>query len=92
MKILITGNMGYVGPLVLRRLRESHPRRRTHRIRHGLLCSLPNGSQRGFRKVELIFSTSGISKGILMRSCGESMPLFTSVRFPTIRWVLSMKM
>lgn len=25
MKILITGNMGYVGPLVLRRLRESHP-------------------------------------------------------------------
>jgi len=26
MKILITGNMGYVGPLVLRRLRESHPR------------------------------------------------------------------
>ena len=26
MKILVTGNMGYVGPLVLRRLRESHPR------------------------------------------------------------------
>jgi nucleoside-diphosphate-sugar epimerase len=25
MKILVTGNMGYVGPLVLRRLRESHP-------------------------------------------------------------------
>ncbi|MBH0190079.1 MAG: SDR family oxidoreductase [Nitrospira sp.] len=25
MKILITGNMGYVGPLVLRRLRESYP-------------------------------------------------------------------
>ncbi len=25
MKILITGNMGYVGPLVVRRLRESHP-------------------------------------------------------------------
>lgn len=25
MKVLITGNMGYVGPLVLRRLRESHP-------------------------------------------------------------------
>lgn len=25
MKIVITGNMGYVGPLVLRRLRESHP-------------------------------------------------------------------
>ncbi len=25
MRILITGNMGYVGPLVLRRLRESHP-------------------------------------------------------------------
>ncbi|MEO5865001.1 MAG: SDR family oxidoreductase [Nitrospiraceae bacterium] len=25
MKILITGNMGYVGPMVLRRLRESHP-------------------------------------------------------------------
>ena len=25
MKLLITGNMGYVGPLVLRRLRESHP-------------------------------------------------------------------
>ena len=25
MKILITGNMGYVGPLVLKRLRESHP-------------------------------------------------------------------
>lgn len=25
MKILITGNMGYVGPVVLRRLRESHP-------------------------------------------------------------------
>jgi nucleoside-diphosphate-sugar epimerase len=25
MKIIITGNMGYVGPLVLRRLRESHP-------------------------------------------------------------------
>ncbi len=26
MKILVTGNMGYVGPLVLRRLRESHPK------------------------------------------------------------------
>ena len=26
MKILVTGNMGYVGPLVLHRLRESHPR------------------------------------------------------------------
>lgn len=26
MRILITGNMGYVGPLVLRRLRESHPK------------------------------------------------------------------
>ncbi len=26
MKILVTGNMGYVGPLVLGRLRESHPR------------------------------------------------------------------
>jgi nucleoside-diphosphate-sugar epimerase len=26
MKILVTGNMGYVGPLVLRRLRESHSR------------------------------------------------------------------
>ncbi|MGZ8404157.1 MAG: NAD-dependent epimerase/dehydratase family protein [Nitrospira sp.] len=26
MKILVTGNMGYVGPLVLRHLRESHPR------------------------------------------------------------------
>ena len=26
MNILVTGNMGYVGPLVLRRLRESHPR------------------------------------------------------------------
>lgn len=25
MKILVTGNMGYVGPLVLRRLRTSHP-------------------------------------------------------------------
>ena len=25
MKILITGNMGYVGPLVVRRFRESHP-------------------------------------------------------------------
>ncbi|MEO8339512.1 MAG: SDR family oxidoreductase [Nitrospirota bacterium] len=25
MKVLITGNMGYVGPMVLRRLRESHP-------------------------------------------------------------------
>ena len=25
MKILITGNMGYVGPLVMRHLRESHP-------------------------------------------------------------------
>lgn len=25
MKVLVTGNMGYVGPLVLRRLRESHP-------------------------------------------------------------------
>jgi len=25
MRILITGNMGYVGPLVLRRLREAHP-------------------------------------------------------------------
>src|SRR4026209_1862315 len=25
MKILITGNMGYVGPVVLRRLRESDP-------------------------------------------------------------------
>lgn len=25
MKILVTGNMGYVGPLVLRRLREFHP-------------------------------------------------------------------
>ena len=25
MKIVITGNMGYVGPMVLRRLRESHP-------------------------------------------------------------------
>jgi nucleoside-diphosphate-sugar epimerase len=25
MRILVTGNMGYVGPLVLRRLRESHP-------------------------------------------------------------------
>ena len=25
MKILVTGNMGYVGPLVLRHLRESHP-------------------------------------------------------------------
>jgi len=25
MKIPVTGNMGYVGPLVLRRLRESHP-------------------------------------------------------------------
>ena len=25
MNILVTGNMGYVGPLVLRRLRESHP-------------------------------------------------------------------
>jgi len=25
MKILVTGNMGYVGPLVLRCLRESHP-------------------------------------------------------------------
>lgn len=25
MKILITGNMGYVGPLVVRRLRDSHP-------------------------------------------------------------------
>ena len=25
MKILITGNMGYVGPMVLRRLREFHP-------------------------------------------------------------------
>ncbi len=25
MQILVTGNMGYVGPLVLRRLRESHP-------------------------------------------------------------------
>jgi nucleoside-diphosphate-sugar epimerase len=25
MKILVTGNMGYVGPLVLSRLRESHP-------------------------------------------------------------------
>lgn len=25
MKILVTGNMGYVGPLVLRRLRESYP-------------------------------------------------------------------
>ena len=28
MTILITGNMGYVGPLVLRRLRESHPQAR----------------------------------------------------------------
>ena len=28
MKILITGNMGYVGPLVLKRLRESHPQAR----------------------------------------------------------------
>src|SRR5687768_7486341 len=26
MKILITGNMGYVGPVVLHRLREFHPR------------------------------------------------------------------
>src|SRR5215217_1800663 len=26
MKIVVTGNMGYVGPLVLSRLRESHPR------------------------------------------------------------------
>jgi len=26
MKILVTGNMGYVGPVVLRRLRESNPR------------------------------------------------------------------
>ena len=25
MKILITGNMGYIGPLVVRQLRESHP-------------------------------------------------------------------
>jgi nucleoside-diphosphate-sugar epimerase len=25
MKILITGNMGYVGPMVLRRMREAHP-------------------------------------------------------------------
>jgi nucleoside-diphosphate-sugar epimerase len=25
MKILVTGNMGYVGPLVMQRLRESHP-------------------------------------------------------------------
>ncbi len=25
MKVLVTGNMGYVGPLVLRQLRESHP-------------------------------------------------------------------
>src|SRR5215218_6798574 len=25
MKIFVSGNMGYVGPLVLRRLRESHP-------------------------------------------------------------------
>jgi nucleoside-diphosphate-sugar epimerase len=25
MKVLITGNMGYVGPMVIRRLRESHP-------------------------------------------------------------------
>ena len=24
-KILITGNMGYVGPVVVRRLRQSHP-------------------------------------------------------------------
>lgn len=26
MKILITGNLGYVGPIVVRRLRDSHPR------------------------------------------------------------------
>ena len=32
MKILITGNMGYVGPLVLRRLRESYPGADTHRV------------------------------------------------------------
>ncbi len=25
MKVLVTGNMGYVGPLVMRRLREAHP-------------------------------------------------------------------
>ena len=44
MKILITGNMGYVGPLVLRRLRESHPGAELIGYDAWLLRALPDGS------------------------------------------------
>ena len=42
MKILITGNLGYVGPWVTRQLRARYPRRDADRRRHRLFRPLPD--------------------------------------------------
>src|SRR5688572_22944476 len=46
MKILVTGNMGYVGPLVLRRLRESHPQSTLIGYDMGYFAHCLTGAQR----------------------------------------------
>ena len=40
MKILVTGNMGYVGPVAVRQLRESYPDATIVGIGHRILCPL----------------------------------------------------
>ena len=46
MKILITGNMGYVGPMVLRRLREFHPQATLIGYDMGFFAHCLTGAQR----------------------------------------------
>ncbi len=91
MKILITGNMGYVGPLVLRRLRESHPGAELIGYDAGYFAHCLTGPSR-FPESRADIQYFGDIRRFPERSSGEWMPLFTSARFQTIRWEPFLKM
>ena len=72
MKILITGNMGYVGPLVLRRLRESHPGAELIGYDTGYFAHCLTGPSR-FPESRADIQYFGDIEGYPERSCGEWM-------------------
>jgi hypothetical protein len=90
MTILVTGNMGYVGPLVLRRLRESHPQARLIGYDMGYFAHCLTGAPR-LPESLLDHHVSGISDIFLNRSCKESTLSYISVPSQTILWAPLLK-
>ena len=86
MRILITGPMGYVGPIVTRHLRAAFSRRRTDRLRQRILR--PQSDRRGAAARDAAGPRCILAiSATFRRNCSTaSMPSFISRPSPTTRW------